>query len=152
MDYNIRVFRLCDPVIRLLRTAPNDISLFVATGKVDLLYIRITATGSYRICTCFPEILLTKLFRQKCYDTVIVLCLVRKCTIRTFLYQFPVWFNIAIISRACFQWIKRTITKQTIKLLRSFVARVILAILIAEILIWIVHTFPAFPIGTVRQP
>jgi len=59
MDYNIRVFRLCDMVIRLLRTAPNDISLFVATGKVDHLYIRITATGSYRICTCFPEILLT---------------------------------------------------------------------------------------------
>lgn len=72
---------------------------------------------------------------QNLYYYIIIFRFMRKCTVCTYLKRLTVLFDITLISRTVFHFIQRTITEQTVEVIKSFVAREIFAICIFKIFI-----------------
>ena len=79
---------------------------------------------------------------QNLYYYIIIFRFMRKCTVCTYLKRLTVLFDITLISRTVFHFIQRTITKQTIKVIRkSLVARKIFAICVFKVFIRVFHFY-----------
>lgn len=79
---------------------------------------------------------------QNLYYYIIIFRFMRKCTVCTYLKRLTVLFDITLISRTVFHFIQRTITKQTIKVIRkSLVTRKIFAICVFKVFIRVFHFY-----------
>lgn len=78
---------------------------------------------------------------QNLYYYIIIFRFMRKCTVCTYLKRLTVLFDITLISRTVFHFIQRTITEQTVEVIKSLVTRKIFALCVFKVFIRVFHFY-----------